>query len=94
MEYITLDASGITAPLYGSTNMITSDSNIQRRTEQDAATITGHFGNSAYPNKVQSTCAIYAMNQGQAQKATKKRMKNALQNGLMSGINRKNAGFN
>jgi hypothetical protein len=94
MEYISLDASGITAPLYGSTNMLTSDANIQRRTIQDVGTITGSFGNSSYPNKMQSTCAIYAMNQGLAQEATEKRMQAQLQNGMMSNNQRQNAGMN
>ena len=94
MEYISLDASGITAPLYGSTNMLTSDANIQRRTIQDVDTITGRFGNSSYPNKMQSTCAIYAMNQGLAQEATEKRVLAQLQNGMMSNNQRQNAGMN
>jgi len=74
--------------------MLTSDSKIQRRTEQDVAHITGHFGNSAYPNKVQSTCAIYAMNSAQAQKATHKRVKQSLQNGVQQANMRANAGMN
>ena len=94
MEYISLDASGISAPLYGSTNMLTSDANIQRRTIQDVDTITGHFGNSSYPNKMQSTCAIYAMNQGMAQEATEKRMQAQLQNGVMQNNMRANSGMN
>jgi len=94
MEYISLDASGITAPLYGSTNMLTADTNVQLRTIKDVDTITGSFGNSSYPNKMQSTCPIYAYNEGMAQEATEKRMQGQLQNGMMSNNQRMNAGMN
>ena len=96
MEYISLDASGISAPLYGSTNMNTSNSNVQSKAMGQRHMITGAFG-SAGPTvsnaTYQSTCGIYAYNQAMSQEATEQRMHNHLQNGVMSNNLRTCGGF-
>ena len=86
MEYIQLNAAGITAPLYGSTNMHAADSLVQTKTMDDTALVTGRFG-AAGPNvqgAVLGTCPIYAMNEAMSQEAQAYRMVQNAQNGVQS----------
>ena len=94
MEYIQLDASGIQAPIYGSTNMHSADMNIQNKTMDQRHMITGAFGTTVSNATVQSSCPIYSYNQGQAQMATANRAMAHYQNGVQANNARMSAGFN
>lgn len=95
IEYLNLDAAGITAPLYGSVNMSKADMGVQMREKQEVPQVTGGFGlvNNAGFGTLQSTCNINAYEQAQAQEAKENRMAQSLQLGMQNAALQQSSGF-
>jgi hypothetical protein len=85
-EYIQLNAMGISAPIYGSTNKHESDELVGTRNLQQLPMVTGGLGRVNGPGRgtIIGTCPVYAYNQAMAQEAEAARMVQNLQNGQMN----------
>ena len=94
MEYIQLNAAGISAPIYGSTNMHSSDALVQTRSDDELDKVTGSFGmvSTGLGHERQSTCPIYAYDQAMAQQSENGRMIQAMQTGVQSNNYREAGG--
>ena len=66
VEYVNLNASGITAPLYGSLNMHTSNEMVQNKELYRVGRVTGSFGGQVAASS-QSSCPLAPQVQAQAQ---------------------------
>jgi len=89
-EYVNLNAAGIDAPLYGSTNMHTSGQKVQVKERYQSRRLTGSYGDQV--QQIQSTAPIYSYQQAMAQEAAQRRRTNAVNNGFRSNVNRRRSG--
>ena len=94
-EYIQLNAMGISAPIYGSTNKHEADSLVGTRNLQQLPQVTGGLGRLNGPNRgnIIGTCPVYAYNEAMAQEAQAYRMIQSLQNGVQQNELRRASGF-
>ncbi len=94
IEYLNLDAAGITAPLYGSTNFHKSDAAVQSRGLQEVGQVTGAFGlvNNGGAGTLQTTCSVNAYEQAMAQEAQENRMVQSLQLGMQNAALQQSGG--
>jgi hypothetical protein len=92
-EYIQLNAMGISAPIYGSTNKHEADELVGTRNLQQLPQVTGQFGvNGPSRANIIGTCPVYAYNQAMAQEAQAARMVQSLQNGVQQNAYRNQSG--
>ena len=94
IEYLNLDAAGITAPLYGSTNFPKANVAVQNRELQEVGQVTGAFGtvNTGGSGTLQSTCSVMAYEQAMAQEAKENRLAQSLQLGMQNEALRQSGG--
>lgn len=90
IEYVNLNAKGISAPFYGSLNMHRSGQNVQLMENYESRQVAGSYGGQV--QSVQSTAPLYAYQEAMAQNAVAARKNIALNNGFKSNSLRRSSG--